>query len=907
MRGRKEWAAALVRAARRKGLHALAISDHHDFANFPLVKAAAAAEALDDGEPVPERERLVVFPALELTLEVPCQAILILDANFSEDRLRDVLTVLQIERVGDTKAKLPQAQVIPGTADINALHDVLDKHTFLKGHYILLPHVTPDGHKTLLKNGFHTKYATMRSVGGYLDGPTSVLNKPVHVGRAAILNGKDPAWGSRRIAVFATSDTREHDFARLGAGASWVKWAEPTAEAIRQACLAQESRISDVEPSLPTTWISRVVVSQSKFLGRLDLALNPQYTALIGGRGTGKSTVLDYVRWTLCDQPTSLADDDEVANPRIRQARLIEATLAPVRGHVEVHCMINEIPHVVRRYSVEGGVQLKVGDGKFAPVREADVQNLLPVHAYSQKQLSSVAIRNDELERFVTSPVRSELDEIERGINDTSDRLRENYGSLQRYRSLSAEIDRSELKIASLGDQAQAMRNSIEGLDDSDRRILDDKATYDDVRAAARAWRERLDTAREALGEAASTLSEAQGAVLLPDNVPEAVASSLALLQLAVQNSLTAAEVSVRQAETAIDSTLIADGAVTSGRRAVDAKLEEFNATYAAVKAKASAQEARLAQLGVIEAQQKEARELLESQKRDHEALGDPAVKHSDLRRELLEARARRTAALVAQCESLSQASDGLILASLATGRGFAGVADRFKAMIAGSRVRANKVEQFFNELAKDDDPLVTWELVLGELQWLMQCEPDADVRSQDTPNLSRLRFEVPDQKRIIRFMTPDGWLDLSLASIADQPQFSYRAKEGEYIPFGAASAGQQASALLTVLLSQTGMPLIIDQPEEDLDSETVELIVRKIWVAKTRRQLIFASHNANLVVNGDADLVAVCAYADGAEQSAGRIKRQGAIDVDKVRKEITAVMEGGERAFRLRKEKYGF
>src|ERR1700694_5209945 len=73
----------------------------------------------------------------------------------------------------------------------------------------------------------------------------------------------------------------------------------------------------------------------------------------------------------------------------------------------------------------------------------------------------------------------------------------------------------------------------------------------------------------------------------------------------------------------------------------------------------------------------------------------------------------------------------------------------------------------------------------------------------------------------------------------------------------------------LTTLLSHSGMPLIIDQPEEDLESGTVLQIVAKIWQSKSGRQLIFSSHNANLVVNGDADLVLVCAYVNAGDQSA--------------------------------------
>ena len=98
-------------------------------------------------------------------------------------------------------------------------------------------------------------------------------------------------------------------------------------------------------------------------------------------------------------------------------------------------------------------------------------------------------------------------------------------------------------------------------------------------------------------------------------------------------------------------------------------------------------------------------------------------------------------------------------------------------------------------------------------------------------------------------------------------------------------------------------MPLIIDQPEEDLDSQVVLEVVSWIWAAKNHRQLIFASHNANLVVNGDAEPVAVCDYRRAGDQSGGKISQQGASDIPAVRHEITTVMEGGEKAFRLREE----
>ena len=904
---REKWATSFVAAAREKSLDAVAISDHHDFAYFPYVRKAAAEEVLDDGTPVPEAERLVVFPALELTLSVPCQAIMILDADFAEDRLDDVLKALHFDPVDPTLDALPQTTVLQDSGDINELHTKLDKNDWLRGRYIILPNVTPSGHKTLLRQSFQAKYRDMTPEGGYLDGSITELDRQKYAGEKRILEGGDANWGSKRLALFQTSDARKADFSTLGKHSTWVKWSEPTAEALRQACLAQESRLSQVEPAQPNVWISRIVVSQSKFMGRVDVPLNPQYSTLIGGRGTGKSTILDYLRWALCDQPASSTADDEVADPRVRQRRLIEVTLKTLNAHVEVHCVINGIAHIVRRYAEDGAVQLKVADGDFEKVREGVIQSLLPIQAYSQKQLSSVAIRVDELLRFVTSPIQRDLEEIGRRQDEVAGRLRENYGTLQRHRGLSMEIERSELRVRSLAEQAQALRDGLSGISDADRAVLDGKAAHDRARTAESAWFQQLSAAHSDLTELITRLESSLADTTKPGGVPADILSEVDASFDASVAALSALKDKVAVLADEFAVLLDDGGAVAVPRVDLATKLDAYEQTYAAVKARSSAHEAKLGELATLEQQQKAASDLAQRQRKERDTLGKPDEKHRELRHELTAARKERSAALATQCDGLSRSSDGMIRATLSVSRGFDAALAKFKALVTGSNVRTNKIEGFFEELAKESEPAVTWELVLEELESLMLLEPDADVKSEQTPTLSRLSFSVADQKKIIPKLTPDGWLDLSLTELADFPEFEYRAKDNEYIPFDSASAGQQASALLATLLSQGGTPLIIDQPEDDLDSDTVQEIVAKIWESKSGRQLIFSSHNANLVVNGDADLVLVCAYVNAGDQSAGHIREQGAIDVVAVRDQITAVMEGGEKAFRLRKEKYGF
>jgi hypothetical protein len=140
---------------------------------------------------------------------------------------------------------------------------------------------------------------------------------------------------------------------------------------------------------------------------------------------------------------------------------------------------------------------------------------------------------------------------------------------------------------------------------------------------------------------------------------------------------------------------------------------------------------------------------------------------------------------------------------------------------------------------------------------------------------------------------------------------FEYKDASG-YIPFAQASEGQQAAALLELLLRQDAGTLIIDQPEEDLDNRVIMHIARLLQSTKQRRQLLFATHNPNFVVNGDADKVVVLHPGDVAAGMGGMRPRvsvevDGAIETPAVRVAITDTMEGGREAFELRGRKYQF
>lgn len=134
---REAYAASLVAACRSRGLHAIALTDHHEMTFVPYVRRAAADERRPGGDQLAPHERLVVFPGMELTLGVPCQALLLFDSDFPQDLFSLAANALAIPPAGGQGiARLDHIQ------SLAKLKDELDKHSYLRDRYIILPNVS---------------------------------------------------------------------------------------------------------------------------------------------------------------------------------------------------------------------------------------------------------------------------------------------------------------------------------------------------------------------------------------------------------------------------------------------------------------------------------------------------------------------------------------------------------------------------------------------------------------------------------------------------------------------------------------------------------------------------------------------------------------------------------------------
>lgn len=135
------------------------------------------------------------------------------------------------------------------------------------------------------------------------------------------------------------------------------------------------------------------------------------------------------------------------------------------------------------------------------------------------------------------------------------------------------------------------------------------------------------------------------------------------------------------------------------------------------------------------------------------------------------------------------------------------------------------------------------------------------------------------------------------------QVEYSRKGDGKDFQSIGQASAGQRAAAMLAFLLAHGNEPLVLDQPEDDLDNHLIYgLVVQQIRSNKLRRQLIIVTHNPNIVVNGDAELIHALEFDKGQ----CRISETGSLQDKKMREEVCQVMEGGKEAFERRYQRLG-
>ncbi len=880
-----------------QGLGAVALTDHHE-GEYAYIAIETLSKMRGEGV---VGDDLWIFPGMELTCKDSAQALLLFDADLSKPLFEKARSRLGLP--ADTKPMQPVGiKVELLDYNIADVQSVLAGDAELVDRFIVLPHVKPGGHKTVIRQGFHKRFREMPYVGGYMD--CKYPHELNEVDRKKI-EGELPDWGSEKRGVICTSDARHDDFRDLGKYASWIKLASPTAESLRQAMLAPDSRIRHGEPRLPKAVITRVSIKGSRYLQDGDYLLNQQMNSVIGGRGAGKSSLLEYIRFAL---GCSALDEPISARGASRMKELLNSTIDKASGEVTVEVLLNGAPVVVARTASRPTVITVSAEGTPSQSSPDDVRRLIPTQRYRQGELSDLASEEaaDRLRELVTGRVSEQIDALEGELRKNGQQLAEALAKAVRYSAARQQRAHAETQVRLSKAQLENLRKQLGDAGQAPSAAI---AEHDKYVEQTRS----LESLESATAAARQTLLE------------ELAAFKETLQRIAADHPLVTSVSEVNDLFASIAATISDDsGPAEAGSMAPVAQaIEEWFDDFAARLTKAkeawvpiadkhqgdyeSERKALAGKQSLIDSIEEMNRRLRGASAQLEQAAAEEAdLKNADaelasLRGERVRMQQSLVDVVKGQADQVNRDSAGLARGYVPDKPDFADLEKALRGVLDVPHIRDKRIDDVIAAVTESPQPISKWSDLLDELIALAKWKGGPSIDKGEPPATPILQAALDDgfMEKLREAISADRVATALRVVLRPRVEILQVRGPGQEIEFRKASQGEQAATLLNILMNQAEGPLIIDQPEEDLDNRIINDIIKTIRKTKDDRQLILATHNANITVNGDSENVL--------ELVLGKPPCNGAIDEPVIRNAITSTMEGGKDAFELRRKKYNF
>ena len=850
------------------GIHAVAVTDHNTAAGITPIQQAAATM----------QDSPTIFPGVELTANDGSHLLLLVDPSSQETHVEHLLSTVGIDvderGLSESRSSLSVEEIL----------DACPNDSLILGAHVN----SPGG---LLTHSGQQRIAELQH--SSLAAVEVNLNERVD---ETWLNGNKAEIG-RVISQIWASDG--HDFNSLGRPFTWIKMTRPDLEGLRLALRDGEtslkptsSKVSDDPNNRQAQMaIERISVHDAKLIGRghpTNVCLNPWFNAIIGGRGTGKSTLVDFCRKVLRrdEELDSTVQDEEGSlryqfsqRMRVPGSRLDQGLLTDNTRLELVYRKDGE--RFLLAWSEDGSAQSisRIDGGTYQP-EGGDISERFPVRIYSQKQLFALAQDPNALLRVIDDAEQVRSAESKRRIAQHT----------SQYLSLCAEARASSALVRELPTLKAELRDVQQKLE-----VLEQKGhasvlnTYRARTQTDNTWKAILDAAAEGLDsvlESVNELSVADFETGLEKNDDEpraALGRSHYSISRTVKDLKLILDAEIKGAKLQIERSM-AGGDASIWREAVKASEVEYQRTSN-----------RLEQEGISNLTEYGA--LLDR-------IANLQVEIEGLDREMEKARSLEAEASEAlfqyreACRQLSQkrkdfASQAFSDTLRVQVRELAGheyLADDLTEILGIERFEEDR-KVIADSIRPEDANQWDWkkfDAVVGRVRKYVSGE-------NESWNFRYTRFG-PALKKV----PPERIDRLALYMPGDEIGVEFRDQRtgSSWRPLTQGSPGQQTAALLTFILSFGTEPIVLDQPEDDLDSTLIyELLVTRFRETKLRRQMIVVTHNPNIVVHGDAELVVSLDVRTGKTV----IAQQGGLQETAVRNEICRVMEGGREAFETR------
>ena len=708
-------------------------------------------------------------------------------------------------------------------------------------------------------------------------------------------DGSKPEVG-RRISRVWSSDA--HEFEEVGRRFTWVKMTRPDIEGLGLALMDGSDSLkpaTSAEPGDPNSHhgemlIEEITVCDARYMGRIEpmtIRFNPWLNAIIGGRGTGKSTLVDFCRKTLRldSELDGSATGDEGSLRKIFDRRVRVPPTRTREGLLrkETHIEVTYRKHDDRfalSWSPSGGTPSisRLSEEGRTP-EEGSVSERFPVRIYSQKQLFAMA---QDLGALLTDIDRSphvQAAERDREILH----LKSKYLSLRaQARTATARAEGLSARRAALSDVQHKLDFLQEGdqarqLSEYRRRRQQDDTWQAVVSAAWRSVREvaegaeQLSVADLDLGTAGSDADPPQEDL---EKAHEALSRAVADLRRLVLDTV---DDSRRQIEQ-----ILAGEHIRRWQAALEASEEGFREASTQLADRGIRSPGEYRSLVADAASLRREIEALERERSRAGELKQEAEQTLELYRERREDLSRARSAFA------GEATGEVIRVEVIPLENHRGLRDELTGIMGTDRFDADR-RTLAERIRSGDGQAWGWDRLDG-IVWTIRRFQAGELDSWPTEDW---RFAAA-----LRKVAPENIDRLALYCPNDTVHVSFRDPQRGWKPLTQGSPGQQTAALLAFVLGHGEEPIILDQPEDDLDNTLIyDLLVNQLKETKLRRQVIVVTHNPNIVVHGDAEFVLSLEAGEGQSRKAC----EGGLQEQKVRNEICKVMEGGREAFASR------
>ena len=651
---------------------------------------------------------------------------------------------------------------------------------------------------------------------------------------------------------------------------TWVKMGPPCIEGLRLALIdgiASVNRDMEAEPNRHAEYvIEKIRVKKAKYMGRpeaLACHLSPFLNTIIGGRGSGKSTLLEFMRLALRREqelPERLKKDYQGYFSTHEKGLLTQSSLLRLiyrKGDTRYRLNWDANIENFEKPSLE--IQ-EEETGNWL-VAEGEIASLFPVSIYSQKQIFELASEPQGLLRIIDRAPEVEFEEYNKAFQyccNSCKQLRQQ--RVQLHQEI-AEENKLKGELNEITRQIQQVENS--GHKDALRNYRLRQQQLNEIECVEQYWMRYFDYSGAEFGEA----EEATVDENLFAQHPEI---------------LTALQAKQHQWQERIDQI----------RRIVENQTKDLK-QWKVEKQSQPWMKALNRDLQRYE----ELRAQLEQQGIDPQVYPVLLQKRTLLIRKL-----KRIADSKQQAEKLLDQCWKIFEETEHHREELTKRRNRF----LGRVLKDNKLVQI--KIEPFAEPWTDKEKIIREiLQVGNRFDKDFEALKQISEKVGFAQakqriFDIRDGKKTakdsrfrnhLKKLPNESLIDLQFWFPEDALQITYG--EGKTIREG--SPGQKSAALLTFILAHGNEPLLLDQPEDDLDNELIySLIVQAIKETKTKRQIIVVTHNANIVVNGDSEMVHYLNVWNGQSHL-----KSDSLQSEAIRQRICDTMEGGSKAFEQR------